>query len=61
MSSYESRLPPDLPSSLLADYCFALAAICFEYFSKGSYDYFSNLDPGNYCLHTDFAVVADCT
>ena len=52
MSSYELRLPPDLPYSPLADYCFALAALSFEYSSKGSSDYFSSPDPGNCCLQT---------
>ena len=62
MSSYELRLPPSLPSSPLADYGFALVALSFECFSKGSSDYFSNLDPENYCMHTDFVVAAvDCT
>ena len=59
-SSYELRLPPGLPSSPWANYYFALVAVSFEYFSKESSDYFSNLDPENCCLHTDYAA-ADCT
>ena len=57
MSSYELRLPLDLPSSPLADYCFALVALSFECFSKGSSDYFSSHD----FLHTNSVVAAiDC-
>ena len=58
-SSYELRLPPGLSSSPLANYCFALVALSFEYSSEENSDYFSNLDPENCCLHIDFA--ADCT
>ena len=62
MSSYELRLPPSLPSSPLADYCFALAALSFEYSSKESSDYFSDPDPENCCLHSDSIDTAtDCT
>ena len=61
MSSYELRLPPDLPYSVLADYCFALVALIFEYSSKGSFDYYSNPDLGNYCLDTNYAIIVDCT
>ena len=62
-SSYELRLPPGLPSSPLADYYFALVALSFEYSSKESSYYLSNLDLENCCLHTDFVVAttADCT
>ena len=62
MSSYELRLPPNLPSYPLADYCFALVALSFECFSKESSDYFSGLDHENCCLHTDSTVAAaKCT
>ena len=60
MSSYELRLPLALPSSPLAEYCFALVALSFEYSSKESSDYFSSLDPENCCLHMDYATT-DCT
>ena len=61
MSSYELRLPPYLPYSSLADYCFALVVLSFEYSSKGSSDYFSNLAPGNFCLYTGSTAATDCT
>ena len=62
MSSYELRLPPNLPSSPLVDYCFALVVLIFEYFSNGRSDYFSNPDPRNCCLHTySFTTAFDST
>ena len=59
-SSYELRHSPGLPSSPLANYCFALVVLSFKYSYIESYDYFSSPDPKNCCLHMDSAVV-DCT
>ena len=59
-SSYELRLPPSLPSSPLANYCFALVILSFEYSFMESSDYFSNPNLENCCLHLDSAA-ADCT
>ena len=61
MSSYELRLPPSVPFSPLANYCFALAALSFEYSSKESSNYFSNLDLENCFLYTGSATTADYT